>query len=185
MNFYQLDGYLRAICCGPGVAQAEEWLPLVFNDGLPDYSEIFEADRVGAAIMNLYHFHAGQVTNDLCDLPCSSSYRPERDERMNLEQWARGFMQGYIFWESSWNEILASTSDQNYVGHHQSADVLDRVLDVIATVADVDFALVRGVRSEALESIFASLPETIIQCGMAGKMLYRQYLEKISCPNPL
>lgn len=167
MNFYQLDGYLRAICCGPGPAEPDDWLPLVFNDGQPKYQGKLEAELVNSAILNLYNFHAEQVLSASCDLPCPSVYQVIRADRINLEQWARGFMQGYIFREDSWNALLGKDAADQQLW----SDELDGVLYVIAAVADVDLAVQQGVCADELGDIFASLPEFIIKCGRIGRVL--------------
>jgi uncharacterized protein len=179
MNFYQLDGYLRAICCGPGLAYPSEWLPLVFNDGHPQYSTEAEAEQVMEAIMALYNFHSDQVLTAECTLPLAANYSALKSERTDLEQWARGFLQGYIHWQEYWDSLLAPVptvqADSN-IDLEDLADELDAVLYILSTVADAELALTQGTKPEDLAGIFACLPETLIACGRIGQELYRNDL---------
>lgn len=168
MNFFQLDGYLRAICCDPAMAKPEDWLPLVFADKQPGYRGDAEAAQVLAAIMNLYHFHAWQVLNGKCDLPCAPTYHTRREERINLEQWTRGFMQGYILRGDNWNKLLGALRgpDQEIF-----TEKFDHFFDIITVVADVDLALQQGSHADSLAGIFATLPEALVGFGNLGRAL--------------
>lgn len=180
MNFYQLDGYLRALCIGPGLAHASEWLPLVFNDGQPRYRDDTESKKVMDAIMALHCFHADQVLNAQCDLPVAAIYSAQKNERINLEQWARGFLQGYIYWQDAWDEVLMPVSSGNadVSAEYNTvlADKLDAVLHVVSTVADADLAVIQGTVPGALAGIFTRLPEALIDCGCLGRELYQRGL---------
>lgn len=179
MNFYQLDGYLRAICCAPQRLLLEDWLPLVFNDLEPQYQSIQEEAQIRAQIQKLYQLHQFEVANDLCNLPCEAVYASLREERINLEQWARGYLQGYIVSESAWNESLArvTTSQTDYkLDGTPFFDELDAILYIVSTVADAKYALEQGTSAEDLKEVFERLPKSLILCGHIGHMLYEHDL---------
>lgn len=179
MNFYQLDGYLRALCTGPGLTHASEWLPLVFNDGQPRYRDDAEAQKVIDTIMRLHCFHTDQVLNAQCDLPVAAIYSAQKSERIDLEQWARGFLQGYIYWQDVWDKLLIpASSDETDVraAYTALADKLDAVLHVVSTVADAELAVSQGTMPEELADVFARLPEAVVDCGCLGQELYQRGL---------
>jgi len=185
MNFYQLDGYLRALCCGPGLAQPSEWLPLVFNDEQPSYRTAEEAADFMTSVMDLYNFHVDQVLNNRCDLPMPALYSAELSERVNQEQWARGFLQGYIFWEEVWNDLLECTpliQIDPELQIESLGDELDGVLYIISTVADVELAVSQNTDPDSLDDIFDCLPETLVLCGRIGKALYEYHLASSYLP---
>lgn len=185
MNFYQLDGYLRALCCGPGLANPSEWLPLIFNDEQPRYGDAAEAEYFMTSVMDLYNFHADQVSSNTCDLPMPALYSAELEKRVKQEQWARGFLQGYIFWEEVWNELLEGTpliQIDPKISIESLGDELDGVLYIISTVADVELALSQNTDPDSLEDIFDCLPETLVLCGRIGKALYDYHLASNCSP---
>lgn len=175
MNFYQLDGYLRAVGGGPGLSAVDEWMPSIFNDESAQYLDDTEAQRFMAAVIALYNFHVGQAINCCCDLPLQPVYTEDRAQRTNLEQWARGFLRGYIYWEECWNEYI----DQVPLGNVQLgfqaeslADELDAVLYIISTIADADLAVAQNTDPKDLEGIFECLPESVLTYGAIGRAVY-------------
>jgi uncharacterized protein len=179
MNFYQLDGYLRAITSAPHALLLNDWLPLVFNDLLPVYQSPSEKEEIQVQILKLYELHQFEVANDLCNLPCEAVYASLREERTNLEQWARGYLQGYIVSESAWNESLArltSSQTDHKLDGKPFFDELDAILYIVSTVADAKYALEQGTSAEDLEEVFERLPKSMILCGHIGRMLYEHDL---------
>lgn len=188
MNFYQLDGYLRAICCGPGLADADEWLPLVFNDDQAQYCDAAEAECFMDAVINLYGFHADQVLHNHCDLPMPACYSVVHEGRINQEQWARGFLQGYIYWEEQWNNLLDRVPLVQIGPQPEpesSADKIDEILYVISTVADAELAVAQGTERDKLDDIFAGLPALLILCGRIGRALYKHRLAEEASPEAM
>lgn len=174
MNFYQLDGYLRAICVAPGDCPEERWLPLVFNDQIPDYQDAEQRDRIVSKLLNLHRFHIEQVAGNLCDLPCAASYARLQEERVDLEQWARGFLQGYIVREEDWNKALFKMTN-NQIEHKIGAitlfDDFDAIITIVSTVADANYAVETGTNPDDLVAIFESLPDSIVRCGYLARRL--------------
>lgn len=172
MNFYQLDGYLRALACAPVNLPLAQWQPLIFNDTTPTYNDQAHAEQIQCSVINLYNFHCAQVINDRCDLPCSNAYLGSQEDRIDIEQWARGFLQGYIVCESNWNELLdGMQSDQ--VGHKIDTktilDDFDDILSIVSAVADAKYAVQEGTNPEELGAIFARLPKSVIRFGQIGR----------------
>lgn len=171
MNFYQLDGYLRGISCSPGPALRDDYISLIFNDQSPSYNENSQ-HQVIESIRNLLSFHVEQLFQDRCELPFSTAYPLDPERRVNMEQWARGFMRGYIYWQDEWSAVLDEPlGEEASPGRLDIADCVDQVLHVISVIADIDFALQRGTHPDELASIFNSLPEVLINYGRVARAL--------------
>ncbi len=167
MNFYQLDGYLRALAVSPGQPDVD-WKGLVFNDGQPDYQHQQEALMVAGALEQLLAFHYTEVALKLCNLPCSAVYASLPEERVDLEQWARGFLQGYIVREEVWSRAIPSLtngSSDHILGENEFIDELDAILYIVSTVADAKYAIEKGTDLNDLDAIFVSLPDAIVSAG--------------------
>lgn len=179
MDFYQLDGYLCAVAFGPGDANPPDFLPLVFNGQQPTYMSKGQEKEVTDAIQALYAFYKAHVFCGQLELPCVPFYSVNRNDRINLEQWARGFMQGYIFWEDSWNVLLDEIPQATETDLSVDAVTaeLDGILQVISIIADADLALQQGTKPSELEQIFASVPEVLINYAQLGSRLNRTLLQ--------
>lgn len=172
MNFYQLDGYVRAVASAPGEIPLSQWEPLIFNEATPEFADILQAEQIQNAIADVYNFHRAQVKTGCCDLPCSNAYASLQKDRMNIEQWARGFLQGYIVCESNWNELLDGLqTDQNgcKVDAKTIFDDFDAILTIVSVVADAKYAVEVGTDPDELGAIFERLPRSLIQWGHIGR----------------
>lgn len=156
MNIYQLDGFLRALAI-TAESLSTQWYNLIFND---NEEVLIEASSrsVKPQIEHLFIFHKQELGVRDCSFPFDAVYTQNHEERQTLEQWARGFMQGYIVQEDYWNRFL-SGADEKLI------DLFDMNLNVISTVADADYAVVTGVDPVNLPDIFASLPSRVISWG--------------------
>ena len=171
MNFYQLDGYLKALTLLSDCSD-DEWFPLVFGDHSPGWQDEQEALQIREGIQTLVDFHRQQLQQDRCDLPLDVDYSPSREERMDLEQWARGFLQGYSFQDDQWSGLLEFAPEIKVDGNlttESLADEMDAVLYIVSTVADADLAVFQGVPEAELQSIFRQLPVVLINLGQSVK----------------
>lgn len=175
MNFFQLDGYLRAIAGGPGDAPPSAWMPLVFGDQPPDFASEGEASSITTALISLYTWHREQVVAGLCELPFAPVYSADKQDRLDGEQWARGFMQGYIFWQDIWSQIL----DEYQTSAKLAAilptsvdDEIDAILAAVSCVADAEYATMNGVDPADLTKLFSHLPKSVIDYGRLGQLVF-------------
>jgi len=171
MNFYQLDGYLHALACAPVNLTIQEWQPLIFDDASPEFNDKIQAEQIQCAIVDLYDFHCAQVKKSSCDLPCSNTYVSLQEERADIEQWARGFLQGYIVSESNWGQLLDRLESEQFVCKMDTKTILDDFdasLSIVSAVADAKYAIEEGTDPEELSAIFVRLPESLIRLGQIG-----------------
>lgn len=174
MNIYQLNGYLRALACSPVLRAIEDWQPLVFADESPNYKDMAEQALISNALICLYNYHVDQVLNSSCDLPFDAEYSPDRTKRINAEQWARGFLQGYILCQDIWGQFLDDCQTNSKLTVILPESIYDEIDDIIATVsgvADAEYAAQNGMASDELKLMFNRLPKKIISYGRFGVTL--------------
>ena len=183
MNMEQLDGYLRAIAAEPKPTDAKQWMPLVFGGEFPRIISGYSIDSITNALICLYNSHRAQVVNHTCELEFPCEYSPDKNARLKSEQWARGFMQGYIFWQDVWSQYL----DENQTGSNLAVilpssiyDEIDDILAVVSAVADPDYALQRGVAIDDLIVKFHQLPQKVIEYGRIAHMIRSNSSAEIS-----
>lgn len=178
MNFYQLDGYVRARVVGPETTNPKEWMSLIFVDQNPNFSDTEQELMITHALNSLYNTHMVQLLNNTCELPCSHEYSESRSDRTNIEQWARGFMQGFIVCQERWNFFLEESQTEEQVPaiiKNTIYDEIDATLLVISSVADAEYAQSQGATPDDLKRTFHQLPEQIVSYGKVGQLM-RKYM---------
>lgn len=174
MNFYQLDGYLRALAGAPKLLEFNSWMPLVFADEKPAYRSKEETTKVRNAIISLYNFNINEMSNQRCSLPCDHFYSVSREARINIEQWARGFLQGYIVLQDIWGHFLNENQTTGQLADilpELISDEIDAILAVVSNVADAEYAIQNGVDVDDLKLMFTQFPEQVINYGRIGQAL--------------
>ena len=174
MNIDQLDGYLHAVAAEPKVTSAKDWMPLVFGGEFPYFIDGYTTEYITNALIWLYNSHRAQVLSNECELLFTCEYSPDRSERIRAEQWARGFMQGYIFWQDVWSQYL----DENQTGLNLAVilplsmnDEIDDILATLSAVTDADYAMQTGVKITDLSLMFNRLPEKVIEYGQIAHII--------------
>lgn len=115
MTYPELAGFLFAVCCAPELIMPSEWLPMVFNDGEPEYATESEANAIVESMMALYsHINDGVVAGRP-DLPtgCEPCAEPvaNLEEAAPLRQWASGFAEGYHYLLELWDPFVKEGSE--------------------------------------------------------------------------
>lgn len=174
MNIDQLEGYLRAVAVEPKATTPNDWMPLVFGGEIPGFIEGYEVDAITNALICLYNSQRAQVLGSLCTLSFPFAFTQDRAERIQAEQWARGFMQGYIFWQDIWSQFL----DENQTGVNLAVilpksvnDEIDDILATITAVADAEYAQQTGVTIDELILMFNRLPQKVIEYGRIAHII--------------
>lgn len=170
MDCFQLQGYLCALARGPGQAKESDWLPLIFGGETP--TQLRRCDDLIAAVRTLYLIQIQEQAQSVCHLPFESHFSPIRAERVTSEQWARGFMQGYIFWQNIWSEISDQTQTNDNLAAILHLGVLDEIDDILATVsaiADAEYALQIGKTVEELYKLNEGLAQIVVNYGRVSQ----------------
>ncbi len=174
MNIDQLDGYLHAVAAEPKAAKPQDWMPLVFGGELPRFIEGYVIESITNALIWLYNSHRAQVLNNECKLLFDYQYSPDKSARLRSEQWARGFMQGYIFWQDVWSQYLdenQTSSNLDVILPATTNDEIDDILATLSAVADADYAIQTGTAIENLSLMFNRLPEKVIEYGQIAHII--------------
>lgn len=174
MNIDQLDGYLRAVAVEPMPTTPKDWMPLVFGGEFPCFISGYSIDSITNTLICLYNSHRVQVLTNQCVLSFLPEYTADNTMRIQSEQWARGFMQGYIFWQDIWGKFL----DENQTGLNQAVilprstnDEIDDILATVSAVADPDYAMQTGATVNDLARMFKVLPEKVIEYGRIAHII--------------
>jgi uncharacterized protein len=174
MNIDQLDGYLRAVAAEPKATAAKDWMPLIFGGEFPSFIDGYSSDFITNALIWLYNSHRAQVLSNICEFSFSCEYTPDKAARVKPEQWARGFMQGYIFWQDIWSQYLDENQTSSNLAVILPLSIYDEIDDILATVtavADADYAMHMGVKIEALALMFNRLPQKVIEYGRIAHII--------------
>lgn len=174
MNMEQLDGYLRAIAAEPRDTRPKDWMPLIFGGEFPCFICGYSTDTITNALICLYNSHRADVLRGQCTLSFQYQFSEDRTTRIQAEQWARGFMQGYIFWQDIWSQYL----DENQTGSNLAVilpisanDEIDDILATVSAVADANYAMQTGVTVDELTQMFNRLPQKVIEYGRIAHMI--------------
>ncbi|MGR9117123.1 MAG: UPF0149 family protein [Gammaproteobacteria bacterium] len=62
LNLIEIEGLLHAVVITPEIIQPSEWLPKIFNDRMPDYKSIEQAQSVMSVLMDCYN-HYNELRN--------------------------------------------------------------------------------------------------------------------------
>lgn len=116
MSYFELAGFLFAVCCSPDFVPPSEWIPVIFAEGEAVYQDIDEAQDALGAIMSLYnHILSGVKRRDI-SLPPDLIVRDPAIENMqpdaDLSQWSKGFMNGHSWLCEAWDETLPDELDE-------------------------------------------------------------------------
>lgn len=174
MNIDQLDGYLHAVAAEPKVTTPKDWMPLIFGGEFPYFIDGYTTEYITNALIWLYNSHRAQVLSNECELLFVYEYSPDRSARLRAEQWARGFMQGYIFWQDVWSQYLDENQTSSNLAVILPLTINDEIDDILATlsaVADADYAMQTGIKIENLSLMFNRLPEKVIEYGQIAHII--------------
>lgn len=166
MNIDQLQGYLRSIAAEPAANHPQDWIPLIFGGELPSRIDEFDAASITKALFCTYNSIRESVLKQECVLHFAPEYLEDRKLRVKCEQWARGYLQGYIHWQNIWDQYFDETQTSSKLAvilPGSINDDLDAILATVSAVADAEYALLTGVTRTELTHMFNCLPQKVIE----------------------
>ena len=108
MDLSELDGFMAGIIAGPLPLTPETWLPIVWDDEDPDFTDGEEAATVMGTIAGRYR----EIVEGLDASP--PDYSPVFWEDVGgstiTEDWAAGFMQAVALQPQAWSPVLSQDS---------------------------------------------------------------------------
>ena len=109
LGLAQLQGFLFAVSCSPYEIDPEDWLPVVFNEQDPNFTDNGEANSVLDAIVAIYNYLDQQVEDHKVVLP--DAYQPDEASVANFaedspfSEWCSGFLVGHDWLDECWEGI--------------------------------------------------------------------------------
>ena len=116
MNLAELHGFLFSAACSPEPLKPSEWLPLVFNGEVPDYSSQEEAEKITMALMEIYNELNRQEQEQQFEFP--KFCLPANDAMENfaddapVANWSRGFLLGHEWLSELWDAYIPNEIDE-------------------------------------------------------------------------
>lgn len=109
-SFYELCGFMVALCSSPEWVKPNEWLPLIVGDDM-EIPEGFDADTVLGSLMDLYNWVNSRVLSSELPLPPDMPINVA-DPMANfgsdapVGQWSRGFYEGHEWLAEIWEHFI-------------------------------------------------------------------------------
>jgi uncharacterized protein len=104
MMLSDLDGFLTAIAIGPELIMPSEWLPMIWGDDEPVFTDEAEMQAVLGGILSRYNQIRHEITNGTFE-PILWS---DADGTTIGTDWAEGFMQGVALRATKWERLFRS-----------------------------------------------------------------------------
>lgn len=107
MNLNELDGLMHAIVITPDIIQPSEWIPKIFNDQMPEYNSISQANSTLEVLMDSYaHYNAIRLKGTL-----SYTYDVKQldvEQFYDILDWVGGFLTGLDLRKPIWANPIVS-----------------------------------------------------------------------------
>jgi uncharacterized protein len=152
MMLSDLDGFLTGIAAGPEPISPAEWLPVVWGEEAPAFTDPARAKAAEAVILGRYQ----QIAREIGD----GSFQPilwrGADGQTIATDWAEGFMMAVALRSERWDELFST----------EAALLMASITVLCGDEAEDGFALTPEERRRALESAAEALPDAV--CAIAG-----------------
>lgn len=117
LGYGELAGFLFAVACAPELVKPSEWIPEVLGEGLGELGSLDEAQRVLNLVMSLHNHINREVLERKPSLPAGITVRADPMENFGpdapLGQWARGYSDGQLWLEETWDAHLPGRDDDD------------------------------------------------------------------------
>ncbi len=113
MGLSDLDGYLTAIVVGPELIKPSEWLPVVWGDETPEFTDDAQSAKILGAILGRYNEIAHSLTSIPPDI--DPIFWGTRDGLVVAGDWAEGFLDAMGLRLEAWTEMLKDGNESCYL----------------------------------------------------------------------
>ena len=107
MSLPELDGFMTAVAIGPELIPPSEWMPVIWGDGAPSYTDEEEMLAVLGGMMSRY--------NEILTTIGDGSFEPilweDTDGSVIPVDWAEGFLAGAGLRAAAWEPLFQSEED--------------------------------------------------------------------------
>ncbi|MEE4239927.1 MAG: UPF0149 family protein [Desulfopila sp.] len=110
-SYYELRGFLYGIAITPDGIEPGEWLPLIFDEEMPDYGSAEKARQLTGALFTVLNKHIAAFYNSTLFMPFDMENLGEKNAQSLLE-WASGFEEALSLRPECWEECRALSDDE-------------------------------------------------------------------------
>ncbi len=114
LQLSDLDGFLTGVAIGPELIMPSEWIPTIWQGGLPDFKDTEQAERIMGIIMARYN----EILHQLDDEP--GAFEPifyeAPDGRVMAADWAEGFMDAIGLRIDAWATLFEDENGRVLMG---------------------------------------------------------------------
>ena len=118
LPYHGLQGFFFTLACAPELVQPSEWLPVVFGDENPGFSDDEETRAAMERILGLYNHIMHQTLEGEAGLPADCEFREEvlanLEEDAPISQWSSGFLRGHSWLEEDWDNYLPESLEEGF-----------------------------------------------------------------------
>jgi len=104
MMLSDLDGFLTAIAIGPELIMPSEWLPVIWGDDEPVFTDEAQMQAVLGGILSRYN----QIRHEIANGTFEPILWSDADGTVIGTDWAEGFMQGVSLRATKWERLFRS-----------------------------------------------------------------------------
>jgi uncharacterized protein len=151
MMLSDLDGFLTAIAIGPELIMPSEWLPVIWGDGEPVFTDEAEMQAVLGGILSRYN----QIRHEITDGTFEPILWSDAHGTAIGTDWAEGFMQGVALRAAKWERLLRSEDGANLI------------FPILALCGDENGESLLGLELEEENRIAAEAATLLPGCAMA------------------
>ncbi len=112
----QLQGFLFAVSGAPYEIEAEDWLPVIFNEQEPAFQSDDEADAVLEVVMALYNYLDQQIEERKVALPdnClpAEAWEDNFAKSSPFRLWCSGFLIGHGWLDECWEGLEEALDEE-------------------------------------------------------------------------
>ncbi len=111
LSYYELRGFLYGIAITPDAITPDEWLPLIFNEEMPQYESEEKARQLTGALFTVLNKHIAAFHNNALFMPFDMDNLSEKDAQ-TIYEWASGFEEALTLRPECWEECRGLSDDE-------------------------------------------------------------------------
>ncbi|PIE41427.1 MAG: hypothetical protein CSA49_03500 [Gammaproteobacteria bacterium] len=176
-SFYELCGFLMAVCSSPQMIMPSEWLPIVVGEDLTIPEQLGDATAVMEAIMSLYNWVNERVLSGESPMPDDLEVNTDDvfanfGRQSPVGQWSKGFYEGYDWLSDIWESVVSSDDEWEAELSAYLLPLSFFVDENYARAVYEDFARQDASFSEVAEHMAFLLKPAAADYASLGRMIY-------------
>lgn len=181
-NYPELNGFLYAVACSPEMIEAEQWLPMVFDDKKVKYKNEEERNEIKQGLLDEFALVIEKIENTSPVL--ADYFRPSDELLENFEEdspiahWGVGFVSGHewlgelwraYFPEAQQSELTACTNILSFFSDKIKAEKMCAA----QRIEDLDLA----VYAESVLENFNGAAQTYAHFGLSIRAALQEHIK--------